>query len=69
MTPRMTPERPLTYELLNTGPMPRRTPFLSRTPEPSNKKYEPPSHPKKVCKRNNERDILSNAGPTSLNNI
>ena len=69
MTPRMTPERPLTYELLNTGPMPHRTPFLSRIPEPSNKKYAPPSHPKKVYKRNDERNIFPNIGATSINNI
>jgi hypothetical protein len=49
--------------------MPHRTPFLSRTPEPSNKKYEPPSHPKKVYKRNDERDIFPIVGAISINNI
>ena len=68
--PRTTPERPLErpliHELSNAGPraiidhnMKCATPCATAPllhPEPSSKEDEPPSHPKEVCKRNDQRD-------------
>ena len=66
--PRTTPpKRPLIHELSNAGPraiidhnMKCATPCATAPllhPWPSNKEDEPPSHPKEVCKRNDQRDV------------
>jgi hypothetical protein len=61
------PERPLIHELSNAGPraiidhnMKCGTPCATAPllhPKPSNKENERPSHPKEVCKRNDQRDV------------